>query len=151
MYVFILIRKLLNNHGSTQNTLLKTFTLKSNVSFVFLNAFDQHVIDSNPVHGVQNYKESCWLYFYLLYSFVHNNNIYYLTIMLYSLFFIKLLHYACSIELYYFKILLTDSRSNKYSSKIEDTRHIHTTYILLQIKYNNIYCTKKEVHSHTQL
>ena len=50
-----------------------------------------------------------------------------------------------------FKILLTDSRSNKYSSKIEDTRHIHTTYILLQIKYNNIYCTKKEVHSHTQL
>ena len=47
--------------------------------------------------------------------------------------------------------LLTDSRSNKYSSKIEDTRHIHTTYILLQIKYNNIYCTKKEVHSHTQL
>ena len=51
----------------------------------------------------------------------------------------------------YFKILLTDSRSNKYSSKIEDTRHIHTTYILLQIKYNNIYCTKKEVHSHTQL
>ena len=50
-----------------------------------------------------------------------------------------------------FKILLTDSRSNKYSSKIEDTRHIYTTYILLQIKYNNIYCTKKEVHSHTQL
>ena len=49
------------------------------------------------------------------------------------------------------KILLTDSRSNKYSSKIEDTRHIHTTYILLQIKYNNIYYTKKEVHSHTQL
>ena len=49
------------------------------------------------------------------------------------------------------KFLLTDSRSNKYSSKIEDTRHIHTTYILLQIKYNNIYCTKKEVHSHTQL
>ena len=51
----------------------------------------------------------------------------------------------------YSKFLLTDSRSNKYSSKIEDTRHIHTTYILLQIKYNNIYCTKKEVHSHTQL
>ena len=50
-----------------------------------------------------------------------------------------------------YKIVLTDSRSNKYSSKIEDTRHIHTTYILLQIKYNNIYCTKKEVHSHTQL
>ena len=49
------------------------------------------------------------------------------------------------------KNLLTDSRSNKYSSKIEDTRHIHTTYILLQIKYNNIYCTKREVHSHTQL
>ena len=49
------------------------------------------------------------------------------------------------------KNLLTDSRSNKYSSKIEDTRHIHTTYILLQIKYNNIYCTKKEVHPHTQL
>ena len=24
------------------------------------------------------------------------------------------------------KILLTDSRPNKYSSKIEDTRHIHT-------------------------
>ena len=47
--------------------------------------------------------------------------------------------------------LFTDSRSNKYSSKIENTRHIHTTYILLQIKYNNIYCTKKEVHSHTQL
>ena len=45
---------------------------------------------------------------------------------------------------YIFKILLTDSRSNKYSSKIEDTRHIHTTYTLLQIKYNNIYCTKKE-------
>ena len=37
-------------------------------------------------------------------------------------------------------ILLTDSKSNNYSSKIEDTRHIHTTYmyILLQIKYNNI-------------
>ena len=35
------------------------------------------------------------------------------------------------------KNLLTDSRSNKYSSKIEDTHHIHTTYILLQIKYNN--------------
>ena len=51
----------------------------------------------------------------------------------------------------YIKFLLTDSRSNKYSSKIEDTRHIHTTYILLQIKYNNLYCTKKEVHSHTQL
>ena len=52
-----------------------------------------------------------------------------------------------------FKILLTDSRSNKYSSKIEDTRHIRTTYIhtSTQIKYNNIYCTKKEVHSHTQL
>ena len=49
------------------------------------------------------------------------------------------------------KNLLTLSRSNKYSSKIEDTRHIHTTYILLQIKYNNLYCTKKEVHSHTQL
>ena len=47
--------------------------------------------------------------------------------------------------------LLTDSRSNKYSSEIEDTRHIHTTYILLQIKYNNIYCTKKEVHFLTQL
>ena len=47
--------------------------------------------------------------------------------------------------------LFTDSRSNKYSSKIEDTSHIHTTYILLQIKYNNIYCTKKEVHAHTQL
>ena len=31
------------------------------------------------------------------------------------------------------KNLLTDSGSNKYSSKIEDTRHIHTTYILLQI------------------
>ena len=43
----------------------------------------------------------------------------------------------------YFLLLLTDSRSNKDSSKIEDTRHIHTTYILLQIKYNNIYCTKK--------
>ena len=50
-----------------------------------------------------------------------------------------------------YNFLLTDSRSNKYSSKIEDTRHIHTTYILLQIKYNNIYCTKKEVHSHTEL
>ena len=49
------------------------------------------------------------------------------------------------------KNVLTDSRSNKYSSKIEDTRHTHTKYILLQIKYNNIYCTKKEVHSHTQL
>ena len=45
---------------------------------------------------------------------------------------------------------LTDSRSNKYSSQIEDTRHIHNTYIL-QIHNNNIYCTKKEVHSHTQL
>ena len=32
------------------------------------------------------------------------------------------------------KFLLTDSRFNKYSSKIEDTRHIHSTYILLQIK-----------------
>ena len=49
------------------------------------------------------------------------------------------------------KNLLTDSRSNKYSSKIEDTHHIHTTYMLLQIKYNNIYCTKKDLHSHTQL
>ena len=47
--------------------------------------------------------------------------------------------------------LLTYSRSNKYSSKIEDTLHIHTAYILLQIKYNNIYCTKKAVLSHTQL
>ena len=51
---------------------------------------------------------------------------------------------------YYF-FLLTDSRSNKYSSKKEDTRHIYTTYILLQLKYNNIYGTKKEVNSHTQL
>ena len=39
--------------------------------------------------------------------------------------------------------LFTDSRSNKYSSKIEDTRHIHATYILLQIKYNNIYIVLK--------
>ena len=29
----------------------------------------------------------------------------------------------------YLIILSTDSRSNKYSSKIEDTRHIHTTSI----------------------
>ena len=47
----------------------------------------------------------------------------------------------------FFSLLLTDSRSNKYSSKIENTRDIHTTYILLKIKYNNIYCTKKRVHS----
>ena len=26
-------------------------------------------------------------------------------------------------------LLLTDSRSNKYNSKMEDTRRIHTTYI----------------------
>ena len=40
--------------------------------------------------------------------------------------------------------LFTDSRSNKYSSKIEDTRHIHATYILLQIKYYNTGCAKKK-------
>ena len=60
-------------------------------------------------------------------------------------------YFALYCTVSYEKFLLTDSRPNKYSSKIEDTRHIHTTYILLQIKYNNIYCTKKEVHSHTQL
>ena len=42
----------------------------------------------------------------------------------------------------YFIILLINSKSNNYSSKLEDTRPMHTTNILLQMKDNNIilYC-----------